>query len=461
MFHKEFYPTPRHIVDQMIPHELKYPKCGTKPKVLEPSAWKGDILDALWKQCRIYAIEQSHELQAILKEKKYKVVHDDFLTYEKEMSFDYIIMNPPFSNWDEHFLKAWEIADNTTIVCLLNSETLNNPFSEKRKLIQKIIADNWWKVYELWQCFVWSERTTGVNVSMVVVTKITENTGFEWDMWEEKTLTIDDDTIGNEIATRDLIGNMIEDYERAKILFIEWTRQLQKAERICKSISKNYQLEIFKLAGSEGPLQDRYDAFLWELKYGIWNKLSQELNIEKYMTSKTRDNFHEYIREQWNIAISKDNIRKFVWLVIGNRGNIMEQAVNEAFDHMTKYHETNRVHIEGWKTNDFWKVNKKVIFPYGFEYSLSDKPRIAYKSINILDDIDKAMCFLSGKNFENIKTIVNTVQSSTDNLCYSEFFKIRYFIKWTLHITFLDEDLWKRFNIQACKGKNWIWTDTL
>lgn len=107
----------------------------------------------------------------------------------------------------------------------------------------------------------------------------------------------------------------------------------------------------------------------------------------------------------------------------------MEQAVNEAFDHMTKYHETNRVHIEGWKTNDFWKVNKKVIFPYGFEYSLSDKPRIAYKSINILDDIDKAMCFLSGKNFENIKTIVNTVQSSTDNLCYSEFFKIRYFIK--------------------------------
>lgn len=445
----------------MIPRELRYPPYGTKPKVLEPSAGKGDILDALWKQCRIYAIEQSHELQAILKEKKYKVVHDDFLTYEKEMSFDYIIMNPPFSNWDEHFLKAWEIADNTTIVCLINSETLNNPFSEKRKLIQKIIADNWWKVYELWQCFVWSERTTGVNVSMVTVTKITENTGFEWDMWEEKTLTIDDETIGNEIATRDLIGNMIDDYERAKLLFIEWTRQLQKAERICKSISKNYQLEIFKLAGAEGPLQDRYDTFLWELKYGIWNKLSHELNIEKYMTSKTRDNFHEYIREQWNIAISKDNIRKFVWLVIGNRGNIMEQAVNEAFDHMTKYHETNRVHIEGWKTNDFWKVNKKVIFPYGFEYSLSDKPRIAYKSINILDDIDKAMCFLSGKNFENIKTIVNTVQSSTDNLCYSEFFKIRYFLKWTLHITFLDEDLWKRFNIQACKGKNWLWADTL
>jgi tRNA1(Val) A37 N6-methylase TrmN6 len=77
-----------------------------------------------------------------LKEKQYKVVHDDFLTYEKEMSFDFIIMNPPFSNGDDHFIKAWEIADNTTIVCLLNSETINNPYSEKRKLVKKIIDDN-------------------------------------------------------------------------------------------------------------------------------------------------------------------------------------------------------------------------------------------------------------------------------------------------------------------------------
>lgn len=58
------------------------------------------------------------------------------------MSFDFIIMNPPFSNGDEHFIKAWEIADNTTIVCLLNSETINNPYSEKRKLVKKIIDDN-------------------------------------------------------------------------------------------------------------------------------------------------------------------------------------------------------------------------------------------------------------------------------------------------------------------------------
>lgn len=86
---------------------------------------------------------------------------------------------------------------------------------------------------------------------MITVTKTTENTGFEWDMAEEKVLTIDEDTIGNELATRDLIGNMLDDYERAKLLFIEGTRQLQRAERICKSISKNYQLEIFKLAGSD------------------------------------------------------------------------------------------------------------------------------------------------------------------------------------------------------------------
>jgi hypothetical protein len=51
-------------------------------------------------------------------------------------------MNPPFENGDQHFLKAWDIMRNGDIVCLLNAETLKNPYSERRKTVLKIIEDN-------------------------------------------------------------------------------------------------------------------------------------------------------------------------------------------------------------------------------------------------------------------------------------------------------------------------------
>jgi hypothetical protein len=84
-----------------------------------------------------YCIEKDKQLQEMLIGKKYQVIDNDFLAYEPDMIFDYIIMNPPFSNGEKHFLKAWGIARNTEIVCLLNAENINNPYSESRKLIIK------------------------------------------------------------------------------------------------------------------------------------------------------------------------------------------------------------------------------------------------------------------------------------------------------------------------------------
>ena len=61
--------------------------------------------------------------------------------YFMASSWNTILMNPPFSNGDEHLLKAISLAEKTgsTIVCLLNAETIRNPFSNKRKaLLQKL-----------------------------------------------------------------------------------------------------------------------------------------------------------------------------------------------------------------------------------------------------------------------------------------------------------------------------------
>ena len=84
-------------------------------------------------------------------------------------------MNPPFDNGDEHFLKAWDIARNTTIVCLLNAETLRNPYSANRKLIYKIIEDNGGTIEYIQNAFATSERPTKVEIALIRISKRTSS----------------------------------------------------------------------------------------------------------------------------------------------------------------------------------------------------------------------------------------------------------------------------------------------
>ena len=76
----------------------------------------------------------------------------------------------------------------------------------------------------------------------------------------------------------------------------------------------------------------------------------------------------------------------------------------------------------------------------------------------MLNDIDKVMCYLSGKRIEEIKRITSAVDDmpKSDKSTVSTFFKINAFKKGTIHLEFLDEALWNRFNIEACQGKGWI-----
>ena len=173
MINSDFYPTPSSLVYKMIEWlDLK------ESIILEPSAWKWDILDIvknrMWNNSkqRLYAIEIEEDLQTILKWKGYKVIDSDFLKYDWDIDFNLIIANFPFSNWDEHFLKSWEIMKNWAIVCLLNAETIKNPYSEKRKLINRIIEDNNGTVEYIQNAFTTAERKTGVEVALIKINKI-------------------------------------------------------------------------------------------------------------------------------------------------------------------------------------------------------------------------------------------------------------------------------------------------
>ena len=92
-----FFPSPPDLIEKL----LELADIQDYDRVLEPSAGKGDILDAIKKEHtykELHAIEPSSQLREILSRKGHWLVGDDFLEYHPEEKYDKIIMNPPFED---------------------------------------------------------------------------------------------------------------------------------------------------------------------------------------------------------------------------------------------------------------------------------------------------------------------------------------------------------------------------
>src|SRR5678815_929738 len=131
LFHDEFFPTPGPVIARMIARVSKEARY-----FLEPSAGKGDLaegikrLDHRWGYTRhVDCIEIVPELASILRDKDFPVIGGDWLTYAGVCYYDAILANPPFADGDKHLLKMWEFLHHGEILCLLNAETVRNPYT--------------------------------------------------------------------------------------------------------------------------------------------------------------------------------------------------------------------------------------------------------------------------------------------------------------------------------------------
>ena len=102
-----FFPTPRQHIDEMLDRADIQPGHS----VLEPSAGKGDILDAVRERhpdATSHAVEPVGDLRSILAAKGHNVVGSDFLSHSGQ--YDRVVMNPPFENGQDidHVRHAYE-----------------------------------------------------------------------------------------------------------------------------------------------------------------------------------------------------------------------------------------------------------------------------------------------------------------------------------------------------------------
>ena len=169
----EFYPTPKELVDKML-CDINWTYVSS---ILEPSAGKGDIVKSIretrgkyYEYLDVDCIEIDTNLQHILRGEGFRVVHDNFLTFNTLKQYSLIIMNPPFSNGDKHLMKALKMQENGgNIICLLNAETLKNPYSIERQSLIKTLNKYNANIEYIQNAFVSAERKTNVEVALIKV----------------------------------------------------------------------------------------------------------------------------------------------------------------------------------------------------------------------------------------------------------------------------------------------------
>jgi hypothetical protein len=168
-----FFPTPKCLIEKMLE---EYKEKPLPKNILEPSAGKGDIIEYINQKTddnhNIFCYELVPELQSILKQKRCKLLGDDFLNHNPKINFDLIIMNPPFDRGVNHIIHAWHLLrEGGKIIALLNKHTYYNPYNSYRSKFKTII-DKFGKIEDLGQAFSKNvERTAKVDVILVIITK--------------------------------------------------------------------------------------------------------------------------------------------------------------------------------------------------------------------------------------------------------------------------------------------------
>lgn len=477
MFGNEFFPTPKSVINRMLA------KISPDARhFLEPSAGKGDIAEAIvekkgrYSHANVDCIELSPELAAVLIDKDFAVVGYDWLDYSGVCYYDAIVMNPPFSNGGDHLLKAWDFMHSGEIVCLLNEETIKNPCTAARKRLAAVIEHHG-NVEFLGDCFSRGERKTDVLVAMVYLKKQSDDDSV--DLWAHKTdeKSANDDIGGtkNMLAIKDSLGNMQHYYDQANEHMMKAFQHIRKAGLYMESngifVACDYE-KILCLAVKN--INDARAEYGRRHRRDSWMSVFNKMEFRKWLDRKQTDEFVRDIERNGNIPFTRENMKGTLENVFLQRGQLFEKSVANVFDELTRYYNGNTNHTEGWKTNDSYKVNKKIIFPWGckFEREYGRYFSLGYGSqIDIYNDLARIMCVLDGRDFSECGTIGNAmrrkfdilgrgVKQGFDSETESEYFNIKFFMKGTVHLTFKNPDLWTKFNVTASKGKNWIGRQT-
>lgn len=480
-----FFPTPEELSAKL----LKDVDWSTISTVLEPSAGAGDLAQAVAQNIRacsygsrwrddhesadIDCVEIDESLRAVLKEKKFRVVGDDFLNFRTFKHYDLIVMNPPFDQGAKHLLKALSMVESGgSVRCILNAETIRNPFSKERQHLCTMLNEYEARVEYVQNAFLSAQRKTGVEVALVSV-----------------------DIPHKESRFSHILEALDKDVLQRKSEMLPEQQELIKGDYIAAAVDRyNYEVEAglrlirdylsmkHLFAGSLDP-EDKYskdtihvhiehgdvfspNSYIKRVRLKYWSGLFKNPNFIKNLTSNLQDELRSSVNDMADYDFSEFNIYSLRLelqkrLVSGIEGTIMNLFEDWTRKYHYDEHSQNIHYFNGWKTNDAFAVNKKVIIPfYGVwsQWSGDYRPD-DYDVVKKLSDIEKVFDYLGSTRelrYDLPGMLAYARQAGTSRKIHCTYFDVTFYKKGTCHIEFTDLDALEKFNLFAAKNKNWL-----
>lgn len=467
----QFYPTPVELADKMVNSIKDWREIKT---VLEPSVGTGSLIKSLlraktYQKFQIDCLEIQPELRSVLKEQFAenstvpKIIGDDFLSFNTFKSYDLILMNPPFNEGDKHLLKAIDMQKyGGTIVCLLNAETIKNPYSNDRKYLVSLLDKYNADIEYIENGFVNADNSTAVEVALIKI--------FIPKKKNDDSVILQSLIKGKEIPSNDFVVNALDvtDYIQSAInrynLELEVGFKLLDEYEALKpymlnSLNSEFSYPILRFDGF-----DNKQEYLEGTRYKYWNALLCNPKFVGKLPSNLQNDYRQKIDELKDYDFSEFNINQLALEMACQIKEGIEDKIIELFDKFTSEHSyypecSKTIHYyNGWKTNKAHKIGKKIIVPHYFLNYRNEYDE--YLMCSKMNDIEKVLNFLEGKS--NNVDCSPVIKEATKNGVYRNiqlhYFKVTLYKKGTMHITFKDEylPLIDRFNIYAGKKKSWL-----
>ncbi|MCC2255551.1 DUF4942 domain-containing protein [Ruminococcus sp. CLA-AA-H200] len=418
-------------------------------------------------------VELSNEAAKLDNTDLVRVVHDDFLTYSPAFGYDLIVMNPPFDRGAAHLLHAVSILQymGGQIVCLLNAETIRNPYSQERKDLEKVLEKYDAEVEYLPGAFLHAERQTDVEAAIVYINiqrqEMKSRIFDRLEKAQEEKLKQDNDYA--ELVSSDPIEAAIAMYNMEVTASRELITEFWAMERYLNKAFNGKNKVVLELAIAKGGAQIKnfsVEDYLKGVRMKYWEALLENKQFIGLLTSKLQSKYRNMLNELADYEFSRYNIDRVKTEMMSELVSGAKECIMELFDKLTVYHafndsvENGNVHYyNGWKTNKAYKLDRKCIIPGYSIWSQWGNHFDMYAIYALLSDMEKALNYLDGGMTQQVD-LESTLKAALDadktrNIPF-KYFDISLYKKGTVHITFRCQELFDRFNIFAAQNRGWL-----
>lgn len=465
----------RQILKYNFSEEKKRSVCEKINELSPKRTWDCEINEYITEkisEVQKMELEKYKEEKLHFFESDIHIVGDDFLSFHTYKRYDLIIMNPPFSCGEKHLLKAIEMQKNGgQIVCLLNAQTLLNPFTNERKMLVKKLEELNATIEYISGAFSNAERSTDVEVALVYICCIADESYCYSDIldsmkkankYEEKEYEAD------ELTINDYILSTVQRYNLDVSMGVKLIEEYKALEPYLKGSFDEQNRYSKSLLTLETPENDtNVNSYIKSVRMKYWNALLRNESIMSKFTTELREHYINLVSDLSDYDVSEFNIKTLIAEMNSKIYEGIEKSIVRLFDKFTEEHSyypecKKTIHyFDGWVTNKAHKIGKKVIVPF-YCYNSNSYGGGRYNTFeiaNMLKDVEKVFDYFGGSNeiFSNVTSIleINLNGGNTRKIEF-KYFYVSVFKKGTVHIEFKDQKLVDRFNIYVCKHKNWL-----